>query len=683
MKLIWHVFFCLIYTRFQKTEIVLPKLYSKYHLLLLLSLLITSWHGVFSQINYQKFPKNNQVLQRDNQDEAVLSIKGTVTENGHSSVSLIVLQDGNVFSQNTIHLDASKSFDFSPKLKAGKYDYTVKLYLDATREMKTVTRVAVGDIFLIYGQSNALGTGGIETYRPAPNPLIRYFDVFNYENGDSEWFLPFETFYWPGTGAMELMRYLCGKYEYPVGVIQASVGGSDIKVLNNRNSSNPADKNTDYGKMLLQTDFSDLRNQIKYIIFRHGETDGSYPAESQAYPAEFDKLYKNLVTDYPNLTKLYNTQLNILTMNNVKAAPLRDFQRRTKYLYPKITTMSTVGTVGYDGLHYTLAGYSQTAFELSRIIGKEVYHDNLSDQVYSPDLQRAFWENNKLVLEFDNSMQMVYPKDTTVQDFLYQMKNFIYIDGRNNVVQSGEANGNKIYLTVANAQDAKNVSYLPSSYGNFGAQIYDGGYFKNAMGMRAFSFDNVAIGGNAPVTPPDPGTPPVVPPVEPPVVPPVVPPNPPPPTPQPGAAIELSLLAHEEVMVKLTWNGNSQTKYHIERSVDNSVSFGDIGTINGDNYFDTQVSLGKTYYYRIYAENTPSTKSGIKDISLKCLENVNLKTFPNVSYVGANISIAAIVTISNAKQLYLEAKKSIDLNHGFDAAFGSDFSAEIGGCKNN
>jgi hypothetical protein len=79
----------------------------------------------------------------------------------------------------------------------------------------------------------------------------------------------------------------------------------------------------------------------------------------------------------------------------------------------------------------------------------------------------------------------------------------------------------------------------------------------------------------------------------------------------------------------------------------------------------------------------PSTKSNAKEITLKCLDNVNLKSFPDILYIGANISISAIVTISKTKQLSLEAQKSIDLNHGFDAELGSDFSAEIGGCKNN
>jgi hypothetical protein len=626
---------------------VKTKFCSKYCFCLLICLLTISWHEALTQINFLKFPKNNQVLQRNDQNEAVLSVKGSVIENGHTFVSLTVLQDGNVFSQSIVNLDALKTFDFSPIIKAGKYNYTVKLYLDGTNEVKSATRVAVGDVFLIYGQSNALGLGGIESYRPASNPLIRYFNTFNYDNGESEWFLPFETYYWPGTGAMEFMKFLCEKYEYPVGVIEASVGGSDIKGLNNRNALNPTDKNTYYGKMLLQTDYSDLRNQIKYIIFRHGESDSYYPTESQAYPAEFDKLYNNLITDFSNLSKIYNTQVNILSVDNKKASFLSDFQRRTQYLYPKITTMSTVGTVGYDGLHYTLAGYSQTAFELSRIIGREVFDDNLSEQVYSPDLKRAYWENNKLVLAFDSFQQMVYPEDVLVNGFLYQMKNYIYLDGKNDVVQSGEAIGNKIYLTVTNANSSKLVSYLPSSFGAFGSQVYEGGHFKNALGMRAFSFANSRIDREIP------------------------------------EPIELSLFADEDIKIKLSWNTISDLKYHIERSIDNSNNFVEIATINGDNYFDTQVNLGKTYYYRIYADNASSTKSNIKDITLKCLENVNLKTFPNVSYVGANISILAIVTISNAKQLSLEAKKSIDLNPDFDAEFGSNFTAEIGGCKNN
>ncbi len=637
---------------------------SKYRIFLLFYLLIISWQEAFTQINFQKFPQNNQVLQRNDQNEGFFSVKGTVTENGHSSVTLMILQDGNAFSQSTIILDESKTFDFSPKIKAGKYNYTVKLYLDGTSEIKSVTRVAVGDLFLVYGQSNAMGNGGNESYVPNTNPFIRFFYTNYYNPNDFVWILPFETFMRPGTGIIELEKFLANNYDYPIGVIASSEGGVDIKQLNYRNSENPTDLNSLYGKMLKQTINSDVKDELKYFIFRQGESDGN----TTTYPEEFDKLYQNLHLDFPKLTKIFNFQIDILTENVPNAAVLRDFQRRTKYLYPKITVLSTVGTKEFDGLHYGLGGYSQTAFELSRVIGKEVYGENSSSQIYSPDIKTAYRQNGKLILAFDESMQMTYPNDTLVNGYLYQMKNFIYVDGKNDVVKSGYADGNKIILEVSDISTAKLVSYLPASFGQWNVQNYKGTHFKNALGMRAFSFHNVAISGDTPpVTTGD--------------TPPVTTGNIPPVT--TDTPIELSLLAHEDIMVKLNWNGNNLTKYHIERSVDNSGSFVEVGTINGDTYFDTQVSLGKTYFYRIYAENMPSTKSNAKEITLKCLDNVNLKSFPDILYIGANISISAIVTISKTKQLSLEAQKSIDLNHGFDAELGSDFSAEIGGCKNN
>ena len=139
---------------------------------------------------------------------------------------------------------------------------------------------------------------------------------------------------------------------------------------------------------------------------------------------------------------------------------------------------------------------------------------------------------------------------------------------------------------------------------------------------------------------------------------------------------------NDEIQVKLTWNGNAETKYRVERSNDN-FSFGEIGLISGDTYYDTQTELGKTYFYRVYVENAPNNKSNTKEVTLKCLENVNLKVLPLIAYIGANTSITTIVSINDTKQLSLTAKKSIDLNPGFDAKLGSDFSAEIGGCKNN
>jgi hypothetical protein len=257
-----------------------------------------------------------------------------------------------------------------------------------------------------------------------------------------------------------------------------------------------------------------------------------------------------------------------------------------------------------------------------------------------------------LVLEFDEGMEMIYPQDSVASGKTWNMKDYIFVDGKNDVVQSGEAQGNKIYLTVSDIQNAKKVSYLPNSYGQFGVSFYNGVHLKNKYGMRAFSFDDISIDGKTPVIIPPPVT------------------------------INLNSEVNEDIQVKLTWNGNAQTKYRIERSNDN-INFGEIGQIAGDIFFDTQTQLGNTYFYRVFVENVPNNKSNSKEVILKCLENVNLKILPLVAYIGANTSITAIVSITETKPLSLTANKSIDLNPGFDAELGSYFSAEIGGCKNN
>jgi hypothetical protein len=668
--------------------------------------IVCCWQTAYSQISYQKFPLSNQVLQRNEQNEAIVNVKGIINERDHSSITLKIFRDDNIVFENTINISGVSPFEFSPKILAGKYNYTVRLYLDG-KEVKSATRVAVGDVFLIYGQSNALGYGGINEYQPARDPFLRYYVMYDFNNSNGEWLVPFESAQWPGTGliALELERMLSQKYNYPVGVVVAAVGGAAMKALNDRNAQNPADPNNNYGKMIIQANASGLRDQIKYLVFRHGESDGYYFGDSEAYPEQFTKLYNYLNNDFPNLRKIYNLQANILTESNHKAGFLRDFQRRSKYLYPKISTLSTVGTTGYDGLHYNFQGYQQTAFELSRIIGREIYGNYESNDVYSPDIQKIYWEGQRLVLEFDAGMQMVYPKDSMANSSLRSMKDYIYVDGRNDVVQSGEGIGNKIYLNIANISNPQSVSYLPNWFNDNTYPFYNGVHIKNSLGMRAFSFDNVQIGGQAPEKPanPEPPQPPANP--EPPVIVPEPPINPEPPvTPEsPGnpespvdttgtnnpnppltpVSLDLTLSLHEEIMVKLSWNGNAQTKYHIFRAVNNANNLSEIGAISGDNYYDTQVELNNKYYYKVTAETPIAEHSAVKDILLKCLDSILLKNLTQLVYIGANSSITAIVSLNSEKQLTLEANKFIDLNPGFDASQGSVFTAQIGGCKND
>ncbi len=463
---------------------------------ILLICLCFSFQISWAQVNFTKFPLNNQILQRDERDEATITVQANVETFVRGKITLRIWQEQSLFWSQDVILEGQTHVSFSPKIKAGEHNYYVKAYLN-DNEIKKADRVVAGDVYLFYGQSNALGYSGINEYVPLRNVFLRYYVMYHYENKDGEWLVPSESIQWPGTGLfpLELERMLYQEHRYPIGVVVGAVGGADIATLSNRNPANPTDIHTEYGKLLTMTSTSGLRDQIKYLVFRHGESDATFQGFSEAYPQQFTKLFNYIKTDFPALKKVYNFQANLLTDYNPKAGFLREFQRNVRNNSPLITNLSTVGTQGYDGLHYNTAGYRQTATELARVISKEIYGVGTSPEIYSPNLKEAYWEQNKLVLAFDDNMKMVYPKDTVVHDYLWRMKDYIYINGKAGSVDSGYAVGNKIYL-ITNTRGTK-VSYLPPFYNSFSHfAFYNGTHITNSLGMRAFSFDNVTTKNN-------------------------------------------------------------------------------------------------------------------------------------------------------------------------------------------
>jgi hypothetical protein len=212
------------------------------------------------------------------------------------------------------------------------------------------------------------------------------------------------------------------------------------------------------------------------------------------------------------LQKLYILQNNILEGNYVERAGfLRDFQRRTKHIYQKIETLATVGTVEYIPAHYQAAGYIQTATELFRLMDRDFYGSLDNNQINSPDIKSILINDKKdiLTLVFDDNQQMIYPNDMTSSGKNWSMKDFFYLNSdnqniifnaENHPVESGWAEGNKIYLKLKAPTNDIYVTYLPSSYSE---KFYEGVHLKNARGMRAFSFYEVPITGTS-ISPPPP-----------------------------------------------------------------------------------------------------------------------------------------------------------------------------------
>jgi uncharacterized repeat protein (TIGR01451 family) len=502
-------------------------------------------------VQFSKLPADLQLYPRNEQNKASVPVRGRINTNGYSRMALWVYRNGAPYRYQTASLNYQNEgaeFSFSSEITAELATYTFKVYACRQRDSSLVverSRIVAGDVYLINGQSNA--SANAPDYR-FQSEYARTFGVFtpndnydNYNPRDTLWALSNQGLAIVGVWGTELQRRLIEQYGIPVCVINGASGGSSIEYNVIRNTSNPADLSTTYGRLLYRVSKAGVKNHIKAIFWRQGENECSGNAVD--YPQNFDKLYRFWLQDYPSAQKIYVFQVNILSFPLENAGPfVRDFQRRTKQLYPKVETLATVGTMGYDGVHYQVAGHQQTASEITRLVARDFYGAAAQADILSPSIQKAYFTTatkDEIALEFDQTVR--WPGDTLLfsnisLSYVRKMRDFIYLDGQRGWIQSGRSQQNIIYLKLIQGSNATKITYLPAYFADQYRDFYDGTHIKNWKGMRAFAFYDFQIDAQAPTPPPTPA-PPLV----------VAPPPLPVPTPTPPAVVappkaDLSLL---------------------------------------------------------------------------------------------------------------------------------------------
>ncbi len=172
---------------------------------------------------------------------------------------------------------------------------------------------------------------------------------------------------------------------------------------------------------------------------------------------------------------------------------MREAQRALIGKYADIRVLPSVGTQGFDGLHYSDEGYNQNAQELTRLVGRDFYNSTDVDNIDAPTIQRVEYANKErteINLLFDDRQEMTW----TDQFENAQMKDYFYVDGRQGEIVAGRAVGNRVILNLKSPLAATKLSYLPpkieSNSPNF---PYRGPYTTNKRGMRALAFYEAPI----------------------------------------------------------------------------------------------------------------------------------------------------------------------------------------------
>nr|WP_293839803.1 fibronectin type III domain-containing protein [uncultured Arsenicibacter sp.] len=560
-------------------------------LLLFLCLVLGTISGMAQpSVSFTRLPQDLQLYPRNDQNQAEVIISGQVNDPGFRQIEVSVLKEGNFWksASQSIPEGGGSQFRIPVTIQAEPAEYTFQVYVRRDNESVLVTerkRIVCGDVYILYGQSNALGLAGLDDYQLDDRLLRNVSYPYGSANIPAEmrWYTAREPFGSVGMLGMEIQRHILQQYGIPTLVINGGIGGASILELGNRTPSNHADYSNYYGSLLYRAQWAGVADKVKAIIYKQGENEAG--GEPDGYANKFRTFYNQLREDYGQNPKIYIGQINIMTPSVSGAGDLRDFQRRTPQLFPNLAAVATVGAVGYDGLHYEPRANQQLAFEQFRLIARDIYGSSDTQQINSPDIKKIAYNERRdeLTLTFDDDMQMVWPPDSTIYNPLTgnqvtrRMADFIYLDEQPGLIRSGRAEGNRIILTLTSPQTARTATYLPPFYSTAELPFYQGPYLRNSRGMRAFSFSKVAIDAV-----------PVI------VTPPAAPGN-------------LVASAGSPAMITLTWqdNADNEAGFEIEQQQADG-SFRRIATpaANSQSFQVTGLAEQTGYSFRIRAVNS-------------------------------------------------------------------------------
>ncbi len=572
---------------------------------------------------FDKFPREAQLIQRDDFNKASVAIEGKVYTENQTDISLIVYKNKSPFFYKKQKLQyanqpSTAAFSFSPIINAELSEYDFKVYSIRNKDsvlVKEIHEVVCGDNIIVYGQSNALANPEEEISKF--NDEFRYgrTALTNFEKNEFVWVISKKWNSWSaGLLGLEIQKQLISKYKIPIGIINGSEGNKSIDDLSNRDENNHANISTIYGRLLKRSKELGLDKTVRILVWRQGESEAIDPNYKNDYDKKFDKFRKQLYEDYPNLKKIYTFQNNIYFGGNDFAGNLREYQRTIKSLYNDCEVVSTFGTATFDGLHYKLEGYLQNGNDVSRLIARDFLGSNEIAEIQSPNIKSAYFteKRDSLILEFDKNQKMFFPKDETKKNEnlpSINAKDYIYLDGKAGMIESGVGVDNYIILKLKSPSEAKKITYTPDRYTTDFITLLPGiTQIKNSKGLMALTFKDFAITN-------------------------------------PNKNIVISLIGEWDTIsnkrVILNWQNPQglHNTYVIEKAQNQPNVFYEIGEIKGTTFTDNKVKKGVKYFYRIRVKenNSYSPYSNITEVSYQFqvenqvieITNDDINLYPN------------------------------------------------------
>ena len=286
-----------------------------------------------------------------------------------------------------------------------------------------VEHFGVGDLFVIAGQSNAVGYGKDPVYDPPEIGVHLYrcndkWDIAAHPLNDSTGTcheINMEPVNGGASPYLSFAKMIHRVTGYPVGLIPTALGGSSLSRWN------PDQDGDLYWNMISR--IKDSGGIIKAVLWYQGCADTNSADDAYTY----EKRFSNIVYRMREEIKL--PELNVFTfqLNRYIVTPvseeenknwsiIRNAQRMAARKVPGVYVLLTIDAVLSDMIHNSASSNLVLGERLARQVLSILYQKAIWKG--APDLEKAIWkESKKIELEFSSVYDRLYAGEAALEEY--------------------------------------------------------------------------------------------------------------------------------------------------------------------------------------------------------------------------------------------------------------------------
>jgi hypothetical protein len=429
-------------------------------------------------VNIVQFPKSMQVIPR-NLSTGIGSY--VITGNLHRSSNITHLRlnvqrgDSMIFEKiiDVAYTRDSFLFQIPVEIKAELINYQVILHgkKDGTYSvLRQADKVVAGDIIVVNGQSNCIGSIHTEDEHPFLRSHTAQFGWNRIEYTQ------------PGKWPPHLARNIIEDQKVPVALFNEAMGGVP-QVVFMKNYAGGTFNN--YFDLMRRLEGAEVKNKIHAFIWWQGETDG-WETSTADYKKQFKQLYTDWKRDY-NLARVFMFQIRFRSCTHTKPN-IMEAQRQLSEEINDLDIMS-VNNAQSDGCHFTYHnGYDSLGNRMYRLIAARLYKQSIINKT-APNIDKVWFSGrNEITILMKNMAGKLKIMGEPWKDFVCQAGNA--------QVTGCSVAGNQLKIVFSgDSIGVKTISYLSHV-------TVANDWIVNELGVGILSFHQVPISHEKPILPP-------------------------------------------------------------------------------------------------------------------------------------------------------------------------------------